>query len=72
VAGEVPPRTDRWPDLEAGGHDQADDPVDPRAHALEHLQNIQPIDPVALGLCKQTELDAAVQKANAKKAKEAR
>ncbi|MEO0930447.1 MAG: cell cycle transcriptional regulator TrcR, partial [Pseudomonadota bacterium] len=29
-----------------------------------------PIDPVALGLCKQSELDAAVQKANAKKAKE--
>ena len=28
------------------------------------------IDPVALGLCKQSELDAAVQKANAKKAKE--
>lgn len=28
-----------------------------------NIQNIQPIDPVALGLCKQTELDAAVQKA---------
>ncbi|MEM9707805.1 MAG: cell cycle transcriptional regulator TrcR [Pseudomonadota bacterium] len=35
-----------------------------------NISNIQPIDPVALGLCKQTELDAAVQKANAKKAKE--
>ena len=35
-----------------------------------NIANIQPIDPVALGLCKQTELDAAVQKANAKKAKE--
>ncbi len=35
-----------------------------------NIQNIQPIDPVALGLCKQSELDAAVQKANAKKAKE--
>ncbi len=32
-----------------------------------NINNIQPIDPVALGLCKQTELDAAVQKANAKK-----
>jgi len=35
-----------------------------------NIGNIQPIDPVALGLCKQTELDAAVQKANLKKAKE--
>ncbi|MGR3434699.1 MAG: DUF1013 domain-containing protein [Shimia sp.] len=35
-----------------------------------NIQNIQPIDPVALGLCKQTELDAAVQKAAEKKAKE--
>jgi hypothetical protein len=26
-----------------------------------NINNIQPIDPVALGLCKQTELDAAVQ-----------
>jgi len=33
-----------------------------------NIGNIQPIDPVALGLCKQTELDAAVQKAAAKKA----
>ena len=35
-----------------------------------NISNIQPIDPVALGLCKQSELDAAVQKANAKKAKD--
>lgn len=35
-----------------------------------NIQNIQPIDPVALGLCKQSELDAAVQTANARKAKE--
>lgn len=35
-----------------------------------NIQNIQPIDPVALGLCKQSELDGAVQKANAKKAKD--
>jgi hypothetical protein len=28
-----------------------------------NIHNIQPIDPVALGLCKQSELDAAVQKA---------
>jgi hypothetical protein len=34
-----------------------------------NISNIQPIDPVALGLCKQSELDAAVQKAAAKKAK---
>ena len=33
-----------------------------------NINNIQPIDPVALGLCKQSELDAAVQKAAAKKA----
>ncbi|MEO1796624.1 MAG: cell cycle transcriptional regulator TrcR, partial [Pseudomonadota bacterium] len=35
-----------------------------------NISNIEPIDPVALGLCKQSELDAAVQKANAKKAAE--
>ncbi|PWK60273.1 DUF1013 domain-containing protein [Roseicyclus mahoneyensis] len=35
-----------------------------------NINNITPIDPVALGLCKQSELDAAVQKANAKKARE--
>lgn len=35
-----------------------------------NIANITPIDPVALGLCKQVELDAAVQKANLKKAKE--
>lgn len=35
-----------------------------------NIQNIQPIDPVALGLCRQTELDAAVQKAAKKKAAE--
>lgn len=35
-----------------------------------NISNIQPVDPVALGLTKQTELDAAVQKANAKKAKD--
>ncbi|WP_299647412.1 cell cycle transcriptional regulator TrcR [uncultured Jannaschia sp.] len=35
-----------------------------------NIQNIQPIDPVALGLCKQTELDAAVQKAAQKRAAE--
>jgi hypothetical protein len=32
-----------------------------------NIQAIQPIDPVALGLCKQTELDAAVQKAAKKR-----
>lgn len=35
-----------------------------------NIQNMQPIDPVALGLCRQTELDAAVQKAAKKKAAE--
>lgn len=35
-----------------------------------NIQNIQPIDPVALGLCRQSELDAAVQKAAKKKAAE--
>ena len=32
-----------------------------------NISNITPIDPVALGLCRQTELDAAVQKAAKKK-----
>lgn len=32
--------------------------------------NIRPVDPVALGLCKQTELDDSVRKAAEKKAKE--
>ena len=35
-----------------------------------NIQNIQPIDPVALGLCRQSELDQAVQKAAAKRALE--
>lgn len=35
-----------------------------------NIANITPIDPVALGLCKQSELDQAVQKAAAKKAAE--
>ncbi|MCR9088737.1 MAG: DUF1013 domain-containing protein [Rhodobacteraceae bacterium] len=35
-----------------------------------NINNIQPIDPVALGLCKQIELDAAVRKAADKKARE--
>ena len=35
-----------------------------------NIANMQPIDPVALGLCKQTELDAAVQKAAEKRARE--
>ena len=35
-----------------------------------NISNIQPVDPVALGLTKQTELDAAVQKAAAKTAKD--
>ncbi|QIE42727.1 DUF1013 domain-containing protein [Meridianimarinicoccus aquatilis] len=35
-----------------------------------NISNITPIDPVALGLCRQSELDAAVQKAAAKKARE--
>lgn len=35
-----------------------------------NIQNIQPIDPVALGLCRQSELDAIVQKAAKKKAAE--
>jgi hypothetical protein len=35
-----------------------------------NINNITPIDPVALGLCKQTELDAIVQVASRKKAAE--
>ena len=34
-----------------------------------NIGNIQPVDPVALGLCTQIDLDAAVQKAAEKKAK---
>lgn len=35
-----------------------------------NIANMQPIDPVALGLCKQSELDATVHKAALKKASE--
>ena len=34
-----------------------------------NMPNIRPVDPVALGLCKQMELDAAVKRAAARKAK---
>jgi hypothetical protein len=34
-----------------------------------NMTNIRPVDPVALGLCKQVELDAAVKQAAARKAK---
>ncbi|MEM7267712.1 MAG: cell cycle transcriptional regulator TrcR [Pseudomonadota bacterium] len=34
-----------------------------------NMPNIRPVDPVALGLCKQIELDAAVKRAAARKAK---
>ncbi len=37
-----------------------------------NIQNTQPIDPVALGLCRQSELDAAVQKAAERRAQEGR
>ncbi|WP_422075081.1 DUF1013 domain-containing protein [Tranquillimonas rosea] len=35
-----------------------------------NIANIQPIDPVALGLCKQSELDQSVQKAAERRARE--
>jgi hypothetical protein len=35
-----------------------------------NIGNMQPVDPVALGLCKQSELDGAVQKAAEKRAKD--
>jgi hypothetical protein len=35
-----------------------------------NIANLQPVDPVALGLCRQSELDMAVQKAAAKRAAE--
>jgi hypothetical protein len=35
-----------------------------------NIGNIDPVDPVALGLCRQSELDAAIQKAVERKAKE--
>ncbi|PYE85079.1 DUF1013 domain-containing protein [Pseudoroseicyclus aestuarii] len=35
-----------------------------------NIANLDPIDPVALGLCKQSELDQAVQKANERKMRE--
>jgi hypothetical protein len=41
-----------------------------RTRSHWNIGNIQPIDPVALGLCRQTELDAAVQQAAKKKAAE--
>ena len=41
-----------------------------RTRSHWNISNIQAIDPVALGLCKQTELDAAVQKAAIRKAAE--
>jgi hypothetical protein len=40
-----------------------------RSRTHWNIANIMPVDPVALGLCKQVDLDAAVQKAAAKKAK---
>jgi len=40
-----------------------------RSRTHWNIANIQPVDPVALGLCKQMELDAAVRKAAEKKAK---
>lgn len=36
-----------------------------------NMSNIKPVDPVLLGLCKQMELDAAVEKASPKKEEEA-
>ena len=39
-----------------------------RSRSHWNISNITPIDPVALGLCKQTELDTAVQAAARKKA----
>ena len=35
-----------------------------------NISNLEPIDPVALGLCRQSELDAAVQKAATRKSNE--
>jgi len=40
-----------------------------RTRSHWNISNIQPVDPVALGLCKQTDLDAVVRKAAEKKAK---
>ena len=40
------------------------------SRATTHIQNIAPVDPVALGLCKQSELDAAVQQAVRRRAAE--
>jgi len=40
-----------------------------RSRSHWNIANIQPVDPVALGLCKQVDLDAAVRKAAEKKAK---
>ena len=41
-----------------------------RSRSHWNISNITPIDPVALGLCRQTELDASVQAAARKKAAE--
>ena len=40
-----------------------------RSRTHWNISNIQPVDPVALGLCRQTDLDEAVSKAAEKKAK---
>ena len=63
------------PELSDGQVSKLVGPTKPTIQAIRerthwNISNIDPIDPVALGLCKQSELDAAVQKANAKKAKE--
>jgi hypothetical protein len=41
-----------------------------RARTHWNMNNLQPIDPVALGLCRQSELDKEVQKAASKRAAE--
>jgi hypothetical protein len=69
VAGEIPPElTDAQISKLVGTTKPTILSIRERTHW--NISNIQPIDPVALGLCKQSELDAAVQKANAKKARD--
>jgi len=57
-------------DCAAGGHRPSRPFASIRDRSHWNIGSITPIDPVALGLCKQTELDAEVQKAAKKKAAE--
>ena len=80
VQASGPPGRDLWlvkfhPELSDGAIGKLVGTTKPTIQSIRerthwNISNIQPIDPVALGLCKQSELDAAVQAAARKKAAE--